>query len=260
MHPRDIVEARWFNSVTLAVIVLNAILIGVETYLVTPLTQALQWACVWVFVAEIIVRFLGRTSTRDYFRDGWNWFDIVVTAAAFVPEVAGASTILRVLRVLRILRLVRSIPELRLIVSVLTRSIASMTYIGLLMAVCFYVFAIIGFKLFGKLQPEFATLHESLFTLFGSLTLEGWTDLRNRAIEAGGNYLTVTLFHTIWVILATFLLVNLIVGAIINNYQEVQEIESRGKKHGPDADLDARILELSKELHQLVRARGRMQE
>jgi voltage-gated sodium channel len=212
---------------------------------------------VWIFVAEIIVRFLGRISTREYVRDGWNWFDIVVTAAAFVPEVAGASTILRVLRVLRILRLVRSIPELRLIVSVLTKSITSMTYIGLLMAVCFYVFAVLGHKLFGGLQPEFGSLHESLFTLFGSLTLEGWTDLRNRAIEAGGDYLTVTLFHTTWVVLATFLLVNLIVGAIINNYQEVQEIEAHGRKHGPDADIDAKILELSKELHTLIRLRSK---
>ena len=252
-----IVESRWFNAASLLVIVVNAVLIGVETYTRTALTHGLQWACVWLFVAEIVVRFLGRRSTGEFLRDGWNWFDIIVTGAAFVPEFAGAGTILRVLRVLRILRLVRSIPELRLIVSVLARSLASMTYIGLLMAICFYVFAVLGHKLFGARQPEFATLHESLFTLFGSLTLEGWTDLRNRGLEAGAGYLTTTLFHCVWVILATFLLVNLIVGAVINNYQEVQEIESRGRTHGTRAEIDARILELSKELHSLLRLRAK---
>lgn len=254
MNLQQLVDSHRFNTVSLIVIAINAVLIGVETYHVSPLTQGLQTVCVWLFVLEIAFRFAGRASTRQYLRDGWNWFDVFVTAAAFVPETTGASTILRILRVLRILRLVRTIPELRLIVSVLVRSIASMTYIGLLMLICFYVFAVMGHKLFGKIQPQFATLHESFFTLFGSLTLEGWIELRHEAIAAGANPLTATLFHTLWVILATFLLVNLIVGAIINNYQEVQEIERhRLGRNEPQSNTDARILELSTELNTLLR-------
>lgn len=254
---RSLVASLWFGNLCLAVIVLNAVVIGVETYRVTPLTQLIQTACVWFFVAELALRFIGRPSTREYVRDGWNWFDLVIVGSAFVPEVASLSTVLRILRVLRVLRLVRSIPELRLIVSVLTRSIASMTYIGLLMLICFFIYAAIGVKLFGTLQPEFASLHEAFFTLFGSLTLEGWTDVRHRAIELGANYWVATLYHGSWVVIATFLLVNLIVGAIINNYQEVQEIERRRRER---RDLsDERILELSKELHSLLRERSQQQ-
>ena len=127
-----------------------------------------------------------------------------------------------------------------------------MTYISLLMFICFYVYAIMAVELFGPTQAEYATLHESFFSLFRSLTAEDWTDLRYDGL-GGANYWLVTLFHVSWIILSTFLLINLVVGAVINNYNEVQEIEKH-EKLGLN-DVDKQIIEASKKLQHLLAIR-----
>lgn len=256
-----IVASKWFGRAVLGVILFNAVLIGVDTYIDHPSLIVLEWLCVAVFVAELVLKFIDRKSTRAFFSDGWNIFDIIVVASAFVPAVGPLGSVLRVLRVFRVLRLVNAIPELRLIVSVLTRSIISMKYIGLLAMICFYVYAVIGVKLFGgegsPLADEYRTIHEATFTLFRVLTGDNWSDLRYADIT-GGMGAAVTAYHVSWILIATFILINLIVGAIINNYQEVQQIEKH--KHLSPEDADRRILELAGELNELVKARASRQK
>lgn len=256
-----VVESAWFNSVTTAIIVANAALIGVETYVRDPgvlgVIRGVESAFLICFIAEWIVRFLGRRSMGAFWRDGWNIFDLVIIVSAFLPEIGPLTPILRILRVLRVLRLVRAVPELRLIIHVLGRSVVSMKYIGLLAGLMFYIFAVTGYKLFGQYQPEYATLHESLFTLFRIITGDDWTALRYEGLEkvATTRWL-VTSFYVVWIAIGTFVLINLIVGAIVNNYQEVQQIE----KHKAEAAqaTDERIEELAAELNRLLQARKAM--
>jgi voltage-gated sodium channel len=253
MSVKQLVDHPVFTWGVLGVIAFNAVLIGIGTYFESPVLGTLEWMCVWIFVIEIALKFYARTSTKEFFFDGWNLFDLVIVGSAFVPNISGAATVLRVLRIFRILRLVKGIDELRLIVNVLVRSLQSMAYIALLMFICFYVYAIVAVELFGPTQAEYATLHEAFFSLFRSLTAEDWTDLRYDGV-AQSNYWLVTAFHVSWVILATFLLINLVVGAIINNYQEVQEIEKHSKSNA--SEIDKRIIEISQELNELLKARA----
>lgn len=267
MKIRALADSIWFNASALTVILISAVLLGVDTY-VSPGTPGQRWvdgllmACVVLFIVEIAVKFMARESTRAFFSDGWNIFDLVIIIAALVPERALGDLgpvvpVLRILRVLRVLRLVRTIPELRLIVNVLGRSIVSMKWIGLLAIIGFYVFGIIGQKLFGAYQTEYATLHESLFTLFRVLTGDDWTQLRYEAREkVQSTQLFVTAFYVMWILIGTFILINLIVGAIINNYQEVQEIE---RAKGTKLDIsEQRLKQLVDELQQILKARDAM--
>lgn len=247
---RRFVHSSGFNHFILWIIVLNAVLIGVETYVHRPILSLLERLCVAIFVAEIGLKFRYSDSKRAWLRDGWNWFDIIVVGSALIPNVSQAVSVLRILRVLRVMRLVKGIPELRMIVSVLARSITSMTYIGLLMLIVFYVYAVAGVVFFGQHQPEFSTLHETFFSLFRLLTADDWSDLRQASLSYA-NWWLVTIYYCSWIILSTFLLINLMVGAIINNYQEVQQIEL----HRHLADDDRRIMELSAELNRLLRNR-----
>lgn len=252
MNVKAIVNSNAFNRFILAVIVFNAVIIGASTYQRLPIFKTLEWICIWIFVIELVLKFYARESTAKFFRSGWNIFDIIVVGSAFIPRISTLATLLRVLRVFRVLRLVEGLEELRLIVAVLVRSLSSMMYIGLLMFICFYIYAVMGVELFGKSQPyEYGTLHEAFFSLFRSLTAEDWTDLRYDGLEHG-NYWVVTIYHVTWVMISAFLLVNLVVGAVLNNYQEAHTIEIR-KKEAADADtLDARIAHLSKELNHLL--------
>jgi voltage-gated sodium channel len=262
-----IVDSSWFQTASISAILVSSILIGVETYLQHPAFFWLQKACVLVFIVELALRWIARDSARAFFKDGWNIFDIIVIVAAFLPASGDWAPIVRTLRVLRVFRLARNIPELRLIVNVLLKSVVSMKYVTLLALMCFYIFAIIGVKLFGTRMPEqFGTLHEAFFTLFRILTGDDWSELRYRMIEgldAGHmSYWVGTLYFVLWIIIATFVLVNLIVGAIINNYQEVQNAE-RHRLPGKTTkaqDLDKRIDELLAEVQSLTRERSRLRD
>jgi len=182
---------------------LNAVLIGLSTYLAdaTPLRviEAIETICIGIFVIEIVLRFLARDSTASFFRNGWNLFDLIIVIAALVPASGGVGPILRILRVFRVLRLVKAIPELRLIVDVLLRSVASMKYVALLATILFYVYAVIGVKLFGgdghPMRPYFASIHEACFTLFRILTGDDWTQMRYELAQSGHPLAAFTAFQ-----------------------------------------------------------------
>jgi len=264
-----LVDHPAFNQFVIFVIVLNAALIGIGTYTEDPSIRAvlvtIEWVCVAVFVAEFVLRFLAREFFRRFVADGWNVFDFVIIVAALIPQSGGVGPLLRILRVFRVLRLVKTIPELRLIVNVLLKSVASMKYIGLLAIILFYVYAVIGVKLFGlppneaagapghPLFPYFSSIHEACFTLFRILTGDDWTQMRYELEAAGAPTAAFTIYQVSWILIATFLLVNLIVGAIINNYQQVQEIEQH-RSLAPDSS-DRRLRELVAELDAIVQVR-----
>lgn len=251
MDPKKFINSPYFGRIILGVIIFNAFLIGLSTYIPgSSLIHTLEWVCIWVFVVELALKFYARDSIKSFFSNGWNIFDIIVVGSAFVPNISTIATLLRVLRVFRVLRLVDGLDELRLIVSVLIKSLSSMVYIALLMTICFYIYAVMGVELFGEGQPdEYGTLHEAFFSLFRSLTCEDWTDLRYDGLPHR-NYWVVTTYHVTWIMIGTFLLINLVVGAVLNNYQEVHESEK--SKDVDDESLDAKIASLSKELNQLL--------
>ena len=250
MNAKAIINSGNFGKSILGVILFNAVLIGISTYTNPPILHTLEWICIWIFVVELVLKFYARESTKAYFTNGWNIFDLIVVGSAFIPNISTIATLLRVLRVFRVLRLVDGLDELRLIVSVLIKSLSSMVYIGLLMFICFYIYAVLGVELFAEGQPnEYGTLHEAFFSLFRSLTCEDWTDLRYNGLP-NGNYWVVTAFHVTWIMIGTFLLINLVVGAVLNNYQTVHDSE-KGKDLS-ETSLDEKIAALSKELNSLL--------
>jgi voltage-gated sodium channel len=262
MGIRRLVESASFNNFIVGVILLNAVLIGLGTYLTDEATlrtiARIESICVVIYFVEIVLRFIGRESTSAFFRDGWNIFDILIVAAAFVPAANGVGPVLRILRVFRVLRLVKTIPELRLIVSVLLRSVVSMKYVALLATILFYVYAVIGVKLFGAsdhpMRPYFSSIHEACFTLFRILTGDDWTQMRYELAQAGHPLGAFTAYQVSWIVVATFLLVNLIVGAVINNYQKVQDIEEH-RALAPDTS-ERRVRELVRELDAILNSRA----
>lgn len=252
-------ESKWFGGFVLAVIVLNGVLVGWQTYDMenTFIKHALN-VCLGIFVIELGVKLLAAMHTRTlgaFFRDGWNIFDVIVVVGSFLPAADPTMTALvRVIRVLRVFRLVRSVPELRLIVTVLVKSVVSMKYITLLAAIILFIYGVIGVKLFGQYMPkEYGSLHESFFTLFRVLTGDNWSDLRYSSEGQSWQWKN-TFYHVSWIIVSTFLLINLIVGAVLNNYQEVQEAE-RNRERKLDTS-DARLAELAAEMQAILKARG----
>src|SRR5687768_12225502 len=206
---RRIANGSSFQNFVLAVILVNAVLVGLETSedLVRDfgrLFDLMNLAIQSIFIFEIIVRILsyGPNFFR-FFRDGWNIFDFVIVMFALLPAGGQFATVARLARLMRVVRLISVFPELRLIVGTMLRSLGSLGNVILLLGLVMYVYGVLGYHLFGAVDPEnWGTLPLSLLTLFEILTLEGWVELQNIGMEESS---WVWLFYATYVMLAVFI-------------------------------------------------------
>src|SRR5918999_5221816 len=112
-----IADSTPFNIVVFVAIVANAVVLGLETYdevdrELGGLLNGLNDLFLAIFVLELVIRIAAFGSRpQDFFKSGWNLFDFVVIAAAFVPGLRENSTLLRLARLGRGLRVVRILPD-----------------------------------------------------------------------------------------------------------------------------------------------------
>ncbi|TCH98843.1 ion transporter [Roseococcus sp. SYP-B2431] len=224
-----LVLAPAFQYAVVGLILLNAVSLGLETSEATmarigPELELLDDILLWLFTAELGLRiyaFRGR-----FFRDPWGLFDLVVVGIAWLPG-SGPLSVLRALRVLRVLRLISVVPSLRHVVEAMLGALPGMGSIVLLMALIFYVFAVMATKLFGAAMPEqFGSLGGSLFTLFQLMTLDDWANIVKPAMEAVPYALV---FFLPFIILSTFVVLNLFIGVIVDSIQTLREERDRGE-------------------------------
>lgn len=237
---KKLVEGRQFEYFIVAVILLNAVILGLETSPVL-MDRYGDWLLLGnnlvllIFIIEAALKMYAvAPRVQDYFRNGWNVFDFTVIVFSLVPATGEFAMIARTARLLRVLRLISTIPELRLIVSTLVRSIPSMGNIILLMSVIFYIYAILGYHLFHEHDPtHWQNLGISLLTLFRVVTLEDWTDVMYKAMEMSK---FAWLYFVSFVVVGTFVVVNLFIAIVINNLEQAKLEKLEGLEHLPSHD------------------------
>jgi voltage-gated sodium channel len=230
---QTIVAAQEFQRAVLALIVFSAVLVGLETFPALlashgALLKTLDRAVLVLFVAELALRIAahGRQPWR-FFSEPWNVFDFTIVAVCVLPFSADYAAVLRLARVLRALRLITALPRLRILVNALLKSIPSMSYVALLLGLLFYVYAVIGVKLFGAQDPEhFAHLGAAALTLFQVVTLEGWADILRAQLVASPTPLIAIGYFVSFILIGTMIVLNLLIGVIVGGMDEArQEIE-----------------------------------
>ena len=226
-----------FERAILALIVLNAITLGLET---SPwamsrfggLLVVLDRIILGIFVAEITARMIA--DFRGFWRDPWRIFDFTIVAIALVPA-TGSLSVLRAFRILRVLRLISTVPAMRRVVSGLLSALPGMGSIVFLLALIFYVFAVISTKMFAADFPQwFGSIGESSYTLFQIMTLESWSMGVVRPVMEAYPY-AWALFVP-FIIATAFTVLNLFIGVIVDAMQSEHEAEAR-------ADRDAMMSE-----------------
>jgi len=277
---KKITKNKIFNAFIFILILFSAIIIGIETYseiaskhrLILVFLDNFIISC---FVLEIGLKIVSNGKRPwNFFLDPWNVFDFVIVAICLIP--AGDThffAAFRVLRVLRILRMITILPKLRLLIGALVKSVPSMGYIILLIAILFFVYAIVGVFVFGASDPmHFGDLHHTLVTLFKVLTLEGWTDIMNPLIfgsASDGNIQMISvwpfLYFASFILIGAMIIMNLFIGVIMNSMQEsqnelsqeLQEIKYRDIKSD---ELYARLMTKIDELRNEVQSLNKMRK
>jgi voltage-gated sodium channel len=272
---QEITNHKTFKVFILFLIFLSAVLTGIETYLDSAgrhrmILLFLDSFIVYCFAVEIFLKILALGKRPfGFFSDPWNVFDFIIVAVCLIPAIdTHFLAVIRIVRVLRILRMVNFFPKLRLLIGALLKSIPSMGYVIMLLALLFYIYSIIGVFIFGENDPmHFGDLHHAMVTLFKVLTLEGWTDIMN--IQLYGNHangqeeitsLWPFLYFASFILLGAMIIMNLFIGVIMNSMQEshneieqeLQEIKFKGENSEElYSHIISRLDELRNEIQKL---------
>lgn len=231
-----IVESRSFQLFVAVVICVNAITIGCETLdLPDGMILALSifdLACLGVYIVEAYLKISAYGNA--YFQDGWNIFDFLIVVVSVLVLLLSALAIavqipvqvlrtIRLFRVVRLFKLLSMFRKLRVIVEAIGRSIPAVLWTCLLLLIVLYVFDVIGVFVFSAEFPAyFDDLATGMFTMFQIVTLEGWPDIARPIIEA---HPLAWLYFVPLVILTAFIMLNIILGIILETIDESRQAE-----------------------------------
>ena len=281
-------RSYFFNQFIIGTILLTGVVVGAQTYKDFAEENAtvlnfLDQTILVIFTIEALIKILAEGHRPfNYFKNPWNVFDFAIVAACLLEpflHLGGAFLpILRLARILRVLRLITAIPKLQLLVTCLLKSLPSMFYVSILLFLLFYVYGAMAVFLFGENDPiHFRNLQTSILSLFRVVTLEDWTDVMYINMYGSNAYgysaddlskwnpassqspLGAAIFFVSFVLIGTMIVLNLVIGVIMNSMDESneeisikQEIERRKNKPEPVRDglhdLHNRMEELSSEM------------
>ncbi len=268
---KKVVDGKLFQGIILFVIIFNAAIMGVETIQGLPsgvygAIALINTVCLWIFIAEIIIKLLA--YGLDYFKDPWNWFDMIIVAVSMVsglPFMAAfrAVRVFRVLKSLKALRgtkLIGHVRHLQVIIAAIVNSIPSIMWTGILLLLIYYIFALIGVNLFGEAFPDwFGSLGKAMYTLFQVMTLESWSMGISRPVMDVYSYAWV--YFVPFVLISSFVVMNVVVGIVVNAISEVtaanlDEAEGDKKDEAPasNKELLTEIRSLKDQLSRLEKS------
>jgi voltage-gated sodium channel len=254
------VEHNMVQRILLALILLNAVTLGLETMpalmaVAGPAIHLLDQAILTVFVLEILLRLYAHRLA--FFKDAWGVFDFVVVAIALLPA-SGPFSVLRALRVLRVLRVLTFVPSMRKIVGALMQSLNGMLSIAMVLGLVYYVAAVMVTKLFGEAFPDwFGSLGASLYTLFQVMTLESWSMGIARPVMQQFPY--AWLFFVPFILIATFTMLNLFIAVIVNAVQSMHDEEHQAEHDAEQATQQQLLQQMQRLQQELSLLRSQLQ-
>ena len=243
----EFVESKFVTFGITVLILINAVTLGMETDKelsgqIGTVLHLIDRTILIIFSIEIALKFYA--YRLRFFRSGWNVFDLLIVAIAWMPT-NGALSVLRTLRILRVLRLISVVPQMRRVVSAIGYSIPGMVSVISVLGLIFYVSAVLATRLFGtypdpNMQEWFGSIGASAYTLFQIMTLESWS--------MGVVRPTMELFPWAWtfflpfIIITSFAVLNFFIGIIVDSMQTAQKLEADASMQNDDAPVTQKDL------------------
>uniref|UniRef100_A0A8C4YDW3 Voltage-dependent N-type calcium channel subunit alpha n=1 Tax=Gopherus evgoodei TaxID=1825980 RepID=A0A8C4YDW3_9SAUR len=243
-----------FEYFIMVMIALNTIVLMMKFYgapeAYEEMLKCLNIVFTSMFSMECVLKIIA-FGVLNYFRDAWNVFDFVTVLGSItdilVTEIAVSTdnfinlSFLRLFRAARLIKLLRQGYTIRILLWTFVQSFKALPYVCLLIAMLFFIYAIIGMQVFGNIALDddtsinrhnnFRTFLQALMLLFRSATGEGWHEimlscLSNRACdklsgltknECGSDF--AYFYFVSFIFLCSFLMLNLFVAVIMDNFE-----------------------------------------
>ena len=231
---------KFFQFLIISVIIFSALMIGLKTYDIDPdylvFIKYIDIAITYLFLFEIIVRFIAEGHSLSFFKKAWNVFDTLIVGISLIPiDDSEVVLLARLVRIFRVLRLISVIPELRILISALIKALPPMGYVLLLMFIIFYIYAAVGSLLFDKINPTlWSDIAVSMLTLFRVVTFEDWTDVMYETMEV---YPLSWIYYLSFIFLNAFVFLNMMIGIVIERMQAEHDAYNLENDEGEGAEL-----------------------
>ena len=235
-----IVYSKWFEFTIAAVILTNAVALGILT-LPGLNEESVRSATVvdsvafWIYVMELCLRIASYGKKPwMFFARGWNIFDFVVIGLS--PFFQGQSTVLRLLRLFRLIRIFRFLPEVRILSTSIIKSIPPLLSMSVLITLLLFLYGMAGVYLFGAEAPvTWGNIGISMKSLFILLTLENFPIYLEEGLAISP--LAIPFFLS-YVFLIVFTVLNVLIGIVLNAMDEArQEDKSADREHNQLAKI-----------------------
>jgi voltage-gated sodium channel len=225
-----LVESPTFVGVIVAVIVVNAVVLGLGTYAgVEERYGDALWVvnglCLAVFIVELLLRLASYRHPWDFFRSGWNVFDLVVIGGVFLPGVRENSTLLRLARLGRVVRIIRLLPDVRVLLLGVWRAVPPLLSIAAMTAALLFVYGMLGWVLFADSIPDhWGNIGRAMLTLFVMLTLENFPVYMDEGMTV---HPWSWIYFVSFILVAAFLVLNVLIGIVLTSMEEAREANRR---------------------------------
>ncbi|XP_054158899.1 voltage-dependent calcium channel type A subunit alpha-1-like isoform X3 [Oppia nitens] len=255
-----VVVSTAFEYFIMVLIVLNTILLMMKYYqqsddykMTLQYTNATFTA---LFTLECLLK-ITAFGCRNFFKDSWNTFDFITVVGSVIDALVMEITLsskefnfisvgfLRLFRAARLIKLLRQGYTIRILLWTFIQSFKALPYVCLLIAMLFFIYAIIGMQVFGNISinPEistsldrhnnFRTFIQGLMLLFRCATGEAWQSIMLSCVSGKacdpktnkmeeekytcGSDLAYSYFVT-FIFFCSFLMLNLFVAVIMDNF------------------------------------------
>ncbi|XP_070405540.1 calcium channel, voltage-dependent, L type, alpha 1D subunit, a isoform X6 [Nothobranchius furzeri] len=252
-----VVNSTGFEYIMFVLIMLNTLCLAVQHYgqsaLFNYVMDILNMVFTAVFTVEMFLKLIA-FKPRHYFADAWNTFDALIVVGSVVDiaitEVNNTEdsarisiTFFRLFRVMRLVKLLSRGEGIRTLLWTFIKSFQALPYVALLIAMLFFIYAVIGMQVFGKIamvdgtqinrNNNFQTFPQAVLLLFRCATGEAWQEIMLACMPGKlcdpesdynpgeemtcGSGFAIIYFITFYMLCA-FLIINLFVAVIMDNF------------------------------------------
>ncbi|XP_052339037.1 voltage-dependent L-type calcium channel subunit alpha-1D-like isoform X5 [Oncorhynchus keta] len=252
-----VVNSTGFEYVMFVLIILNTLCLAIQHYgqshLFNYAMDVLNMVFTGVFTVEMILKLIA-FRPRGYFGDAWNVFDALVVIGSVVDIILSqvdntedsariSITFFRLFRVMRLVKLLSRGEGIRTLLWTFIKSFQALPYVALLIAMLFFIYAVIGMQVFGKIamvdgtqinhNNNFQTFPQAVLMLFRCATGEVWQEimlacLPGKLCDSESDYNPgeertcgsgfAIIYFISFYMLCAFLIINLFVAVIMDNF------------------------------------------
>ncbi|XP_007473686.1 cation channel sperm-associated protein 3 isoform X1 [Monodelphis domestica] len=227
-YVRRFLEGNLFSLIMISTISFNAVCMVLQTYYDLRyhfffVFEVLEILFNAVYYFEFCIKFY--VDLMKYWKNGYNILDVIIIIILWLPQYLrknfrreyGYINIAEGIQAFRILKLIPYSRGIKTLISALGQTICTVASVLVLLFLLMFIFAILGFCLYGTSEEadmeNWGNLAVAFFTLFSLTTVDGWTDLQGVLDERG--YMWSRAFTIIFILVGSFVFLSMFIAVMI---------------------------------------------